>query len=343
MHFPEESTMTPKVPDWLAAKLAGMPPHERAEHEKEWMEAVQADEDCRTLDALEGLNDLIRDRVRSVAYRYQTGAYIVGRAGTGKTHIVRETLDGLGDGSQWVYRNARISPANLFEVFQQYADATIVIDDVPLLFSNKQGLQILMAALGGDPDKPRPITYGTKGNHQRTEFRGGLIAISNLPLKNDPLAQAIKSRTVILPHEPTDEMLVAKIRDLARKGYKGLTREQCEEVAEFVITECRAGDYRIDLRYYAKGVEDYRFALEKNALSSWQRMVQSGLRSVPLTEAEPHRYTRAEEIEAGRKTAAELAAKYPNPGQTGERNREWRDRTGKAPAAFYRRLKELKK
>jgi hypothetical protein len=331
-------------PQWLIDKLTTMDPTKRAEYEQEYLEMRQAHEDCTALLALEQLNGLIRDRVIGVAKRYQTAVYIVGRAGTGKTYTVRETLNALGDDAGWVYRNARMSPAALFELFDQYADSVIVIDDVPLLFSNKQAVQILMAALGGDPDKSRTITYSTKGDHRRTEFRGGLIALSNLPLKNDPLALAIKSRTVFLSHEPTDEMLIAKMRQLARKGYKGLSPDECMEVAEFVICESRRSDYRLDLRYYGKAVEDYLYCQENVAHSDWHALVQSSLHTFAQAEAGAQKHTRAGQIEAERKIATELATKYPHPTpeQTEERNREWRERTGKSTDAYYRRLKELK-
>jgi len=61
-----------------------MTPEERAEYEEELRVLRQAEFDWDRLDELERLQNLIRDRVLTVAKGYQTGAYIVGRAGTGK-------------------------------------------------------------------------------------------------------------------------------------------------------------------------------------------------------------------------------------------------------------------
>lgn len=331
-------------PQWLIDKLATMAPEERAEYEREWLELQQAHEDCITLDALGRLNDLIRDRVIQAVERYQTSTYIVGRPGTGKTHVIKETLASLGADVGWKYSQGYVSPTALFELFRDHPDSVIVIDDVPELFKKPQAKQILMAALGGDPSQPRKITYSTKGNPTVVEFRGSLIAISNLPLQSDPLAKAIESRSVVLVHEPTDEMMVAMIRQLARKGYKGLSPDECQEVTEFVVTESKAGDYRMDLRAYSKALEDYLYCKSGAAYSTWQALVRSSLQRFARVNAGLQQYTRAGETEAERKIAAELAAKYPNPtpAQTAERNREWRERTGKAPDAYYRRLRELK-
>lgn len=333
--------MTPEMPEWLRKRLEGLPSAERAEQEREWREMAEAVRDHDTLRDLDRLNGLIRDRVAGVARRYQTAAYIVGRAGTGKTHTVRDALDALGDDCRWVYRNARMSPAALFEVFQEHADSVVVIDDVPLLFREPQAVQLLLAAVGGDPGRPRPITYSTKGDHRRAEFRGGLVAISNLPLKTDPLAAAVRSRAVVLSHEPTDEMLVAQMRQLAGRGYKGLTPAECREVVEFLVGEAREGDHRIDLRHYGKAVEDFLFCKENAAHSDWRSLVRSSLRT--FAPAGSQRPGRAEQIEAERKVAAELLAKYPNPtpAQTEERNREWMRRTGKSPHSYYRRVREM--
>ena len=47
-------------------------------------------DDLADLAAFEAMRDLIRDRTRSVAERYQTGAYLVGRPGTSKTFTIIE-------------------------------------------------------------------------------------------------------------------------------------------------------------------------------------------------------------------------------------------------------------
>jgi hypothetical protein len=127
------------------------------------------------LDHYHRLIALLADRVRSVAGKFQTGAYLVGRAGSGKTHTVRRVLEECG--ANYVILNGRITPAALYEEIEERADSIVVIDDVPTLFDSQHAAQILLAAIGGDPGTPRRVTYVTKKERRITEFRGGIIAI----------------------------------------------------------------------------------------------------------------------------------------------------------------------
>ncbi|NLF70799.1 MAG: hypothetical protein GX575_17350 [Candidatus Anammoximicrobium sp.] len=148
-------------------------------------------EDAQHLQQFERLLDRVRDRTRGVAERYQNGTYLAGRAGASKTYTVRQTLDALGQ--PFAYRNARMSAAGLWAFLEEHPEHTCVLDDIPALFEQKQALQILMAAMGGEIGQPRPVTYTIKDKHERKSFlfKGGIIAISNLPLRRDPLADAV--------------------------------------------------------------------------------------------------------------------------------------------------------
>lgn len=74
----------------------------------------------------------------------------------------------------------------LYEQLALHPESVIVIDDIPSLLGERTALQILMAALGGEPGEPRPVTYSTKNKDERGkafDFSGGVIAISNVPLR----------------------------------------------------------------------------------------------------------------------------------------------------------------
>jgi hypothetical protein len=128
-----------------------------------------------------------------------------------------------------------------------------------------------------------------------------VIAVSNLPLRRDPLADAVQSRVPLLEHEPSDEMLAAFMRHRAADGYEDLTAAECLEVVEFVIAETRACDYRLDLRAMAKGWGDFRLAKHGKAHRPWRELVASGLKKViaggPVGSADKREAARQRELE----------------------------------------------
>ena len=80
-----------------------------------------------------------------------------------------------------------------------------------------------------------PSTTSPRTRTTRFEFAGGIIAITNVPLRSDPLARALGSRLTVLEHEPSDEEIGAFMRLLALRGHEDMTPGECLEVAEFLI------------------------------------------------------------------------------------------------------------
>jgi hypothetical protein len=256
--------------------------------------------------------DRLRDRTKSVAKRYQNSVYIVGRPGSGKTHVIRETLE--DSGTQHVNRNGRMSAMGLYEQLASHAESTIVIDDIPSLLSDRMALQILMAALGGEPGQPRPVTYSTKRKDDRGKafnFSGGIIAVSNVPPRRDPLVDAFVSRSVLLEHEPTDEELAAVMRYTAFKGFTDMTPDECQLVVEFVINESRANDFRLDLRSMVKGFQDFRQCKDGNATRPWTELIRTSMKQI-LRPAPTEVPSKQEQIEQEREMVKQAMEKYPN-------------------------------
>jgi hypothetical protein len=295
-------------------------------------------EDRQHLIEFERRRDLVRDRTRSVAERYQNGCYITGRAGSSKTHTVREKLEELE--AAYAYRNARMSALGLFAFLEEHPEHTCVLDDIPALFDQRQALQIIMAAMGGEPGKPRPVTYTIKSKRERNsfDFSGGIIAISNVPLRRDPLADAVASRVVILEHEPSDEMIAAFMRSQAIKGYEDMTPNECMDVVEFVIAQAKASDYRLDLRHMTKAWQDFRLHKHGGALRTWQELVTTSMTRVFKAEVSPVR--RADEQAELRDIALELFKRFPKDRR--HREEQWATLTGKSPDVLCRHGRQLK-
>ena len=281
---------------------------------------------------------ILEDRVVGVAEGYQAGLYLLGRPGTGKTHTVKGTLDRLGVSAH--YANARLSPAALFDMLGQHPDRVHVIDDVPELWKSPEAKPILMAALGGKGGEARRVDYRLKGDARSVEFRGGIIAISNVPQRQDPGAKALASRTVFYEFAPTDDELAAHMRHLAAEGFDGLTPAEAGEVCEFVLQAAAQAESRPDLRTFEKGCADYRLWRTGKVQCSWHVLIQSSLRpvsageiGVPLSRDE--RMTEQDEV------VEALYARFPYTDQRAERAAEWERLTGaseKNPVPSCRRL-----
>jgi hypothetical protein len=115
-----------------------------------------------------------------------------------------------------------MSAMGLYCLLEEHPEYTIVLDDIGSLFDQRFALQILLAALGGKPGFPRPITYTIKEKSQSFEFNGTVIAISNVRFRRDPLTDAVVSRIPDLEHNPSDEQIAAFMRSQAQKGYEDL-------------------------------------------------------------------------------------------------------------------------
>jgi hypothetical protein len=293
---------------------------------------------------LEELNHrlaVVRDRVRGVALRQTPGFYLFGRPGSAKTYTVRMTLD--GEGFPYFYHDGHLTPMGLFELLDEQYDRVIVLDDVSELFASKIALQVLLAALGNQPDEPgvRIIKYRRQGREETVRFQGGLILISNLELHSAPLLQALKSRVHYLHYAPTDEQLIALMRHIAAQGWNGLSPAECSDVAEFVIEKATSNGVSPDLRLLVdKALPDYLQWRNGQCETHWRDLVLTTLEEqlVPLehtTQAHRTRWHRKQEEHAVLRGILEEYATRD------EQILAWVSETGKSDRAFYRRLGEL--
>ena len=100
---------------------------------------------------------VLRDRVRGVALGYQTGLYLFGPTGCGKTHVVCTTLDEMG--ASYYYHKGCLTDVGLLELLAERPAQVLVLDDMAEIFAHLKALQILLAALGrgSDHSNTRPV------------------------------------------------------------------------------------------------------------------------------------------------------------------------------------------
>lgn len=299
--------------------------------------------------ALQALNHrlaIVRDRVRGVALSHHPGFYLCGRAGSGKTHTVRTTLESLG--VRYHYHVGHLTPLGLFELLAQLPDRVIVLDDVSAIFTQPIALQILLAALGQQPPGTggRIIQYRRQGRVIRAGFVGGIICLSNLTLHPNPLLTAIKSRVHYLRYDPTDEQLAACMLAIAQQGWPAaapqLSPVECVAIANYLIDEAQRLACPLDLRLLIdKAFPDYLQFRRRETETHWHDLITSTLKEQLTDLRHPPRVrllTRRERKAAEQQLVQSLLAQFPTPQA---RVSEWQQQTQKSARAFYRRLAEL--
>ena len=134
----------------------------------------------------------------------QPSLVITGMAGTGKTHLVKETLKSMGlrESYEFVHFKGRATAAGLFITLYQNSDKVVVLDDCDSVFKDDDAVNILKAAL--DSYDTRKISYISsrplKDEYGEPlpahfEFTGRIIFISNI--EQSKLDAAIRSRSFV--------------------------------------------------------------------------------------------------------------------------------------------------
>jgi hypothetical protein len=159
----------------------------------------------------------------------QPSLVITGSAGTGKTHLVKSTLAGMGlrESFEFVHFKGRATAAGLFVTLYENCDKIIILDDCDSVFKDADAVNILKGAL--DSYDTRNISYITTkplkdefGAHlPRTfEFTGKIIFISNIAQSS--LDEAIRSRSFVADVDLTKKQMFARMDQLMDKMESGI-------------------------------------------------------------------------------------------------------------------------
>lgn len=177
-------------------------------------------------------------------------------------------------------------------------------------------------------------------------FSGGIVCISNMELNESPLLQALKSRIQYLRHDPTDRQIAALMRDIAGRGWPAdkpvLVATECLEVANFLISESKRLQCRLDMRNLIdKAWPDFLQWRQGQTENHWHELVTTTLLEAALdvkrSPAKP--LSRQDRLDQERAIIEEILKMHVSPA---DRLKAWRDRTGgKSDRAFYRRCQQL--
>jgi hypothetical protein len=294
-------------------------------------------EDAENLERLEKKLALVRDRVRSVALRYNTGFFLFGAGGSGKSFAVRGELESLG--TQFILHNSTMTAAGLFDMLHDLPDHVHLLEDMEQLYADKKAVGYLRSATWGDANMQNRLI--TKTIHQKRvsfEFTGGIIILSNLPLGEIASLRALATRLNPAEFNPTEGEKQALMLKIAEGGKFGLTLETCEEVCEYLVFYAKKGAKPLDLRLLDNAFNDRLMYDRGESQTHWKDLVASRI-DAQIIEPRIAPRSRMARLIDERDIARQIYSMYPDNRE--DRNREWKARTGKSERALYRRAAEL--
>jgi len=189
----------------------------------------------------------------------QPSLVITGGAGTGKTHIVKSTLEemGLKESTDFVHFKGRATAAGLFVTLYENNDKIIVLDDCDSVFKDDDAVNILKAAL--DSYDTRKISYiSTKSLKdefgcevpRHFEFSGRVVFISNI--SQSRLDEAIRSRSFVADVDLTNEQMFERIEQLMEKMESRVPAAAKAQALELMKELDKEFEIEINLRSFIK-------------------------------------------------------------------------------------------
>jgi hypothetical protein len=301
------------------------------------------DRDEDALGTLEKKLHLVRDHCTAVARGYKTGLFLYGSGGIGKSYTVLRHLKDLGVPYQLF--NSRMTPKGLFQALQKAPDAIHVLEDMERLTKDPDAQGVLRSALWAQPGHDRVVTWtAANDGPQRFSFRGGLILISNRPLADLPELRALATRIEVYHLEVTDAELAALMRELAGNGYRlqdkvGIGPEECLEVTDYLLKECRDAGCPLDLRLQQKAFRSYLQFAADCSVSHWQDLVAASVREATCHFRHEPNTASPEARKAHRRgVVREIIGAVAD---AKEQERLYMQKTGASRADFFRRKREV--
>jgi len=190
----------------------------------------------------------------------QPSLVITGGAGMGKTHLVKNTLEGMGlrESYDFVHFKGRATAAGLFITLYENSDKIIVLDDCDSVFRDDDAVNILKGAL--DSYDTRKISYITTkalkdefGSEvpRHFEFSGRIIFISNI--SQSKLDEAIRSRSFVADVDLTTEQMFARMEQLMAKMESKIPMAAKQQALEYMKELDKEFDgLEINLRSFIK-------------------------------------------------------------------------------------------
>ena len=315
------------------------------------------------LSELEGHVKYLRTCVQSVVEGYDTGLFIYGEGGIGKSFAVEGELKRLN--APFILYNTRLTTKGLAVGAAERPHDIHWIEDAEdaLKQPHIDGLLRSLTYSQDDRRHPvRPIKWTLGKQSLDFRFTGGVIIVSNqTPEQNTRIARALSSRVTTIDFSLSQPQIIALMKRLCLEGYilterdrfnvddnkpekdpwdvvdlsgniQTMTPAECWGVATFIQDSLSEMNLPLSLRLIKQGWRDYLYAQNHPDQISWQDKLRGR-----MTQRPSKKYaSRAEMVAVESDIARRIFAQDIS---YAEKEREWNAATGKSPAAFDRALK----
>lgn len=278
--------------------------------------------------ALEERQALLAHHVRLVAKKMSTSLLVFGNGGLGKTVCITQTL--AAENIAPVVVNSHATPLGLYQtLYEHRSNAVLLIEDAEAIFTNLKILGLLRSSTWGDPRIVSYVSSQLNGLPSRFTFSSRIIITANTLPKNSPAFHALLSRMDTFQINATNQEVIEQMRVWAKRGYRGLSREECEEVINFITEE--GGSRQLSLRLYEPSLRKREYAQQADV--DWKELVRCQLNQIGHNEVvQPDRKA------IDMKVMSEAVAKHPFSAR--DQETFWRQATGRSRASFFRCKRE---
>ncbi len=190
----------------------------------------------------------------------QPSLVLTGMAGVGKTHLVKETLKGMGlkESTDFVHFKGRTTAAGLYITLYNNSNKIVVFDDCDSVFKDDDAVNILKAAL--DSYDTRRISYISSkplkdewGNPlpSQFEFTGRIIFISNI--NQSKLDEAIRSRSFVADISMNTTQMFQRMEQLMEGMERGIPLAAKQKALEIMKSlDAKYAGIEVNLRSFIK-------------------------------------------------------------------------------------------
>ena len=190
----------------------------------------------------------------------QPSLVLTGMAGVGKTHLVKETLKGMGlsESSDFVHFKGRTTAAGLYITLYNNYNKIVVFDDCDSVFKDDDAVNILKAAL--DSYDTRRISYISSkplkdefGNPlpSQFEFTGRIIFISNI--NQSKLDEAIRSRSFVADITMNTTQMFQRMEQLMESMERSIPLAAKQQALEIMKSlDSKYAGIEVNLRSFIK-------------------------------------------------------------------------------------------